>query len=559
VVDEAHKMAAYRRSNGSVRKTQAYKLGEVLSRHTTHFLLMTATPHKGDPENYRLLLRLLDADWSRASAHVDGANPMVLRRTKEEMRKPNGEPLYPERIVETEHYTISHEEGELLERVHKFIRKRYDRAQSANQQNAAFALLTLERRMASSPYALRESLRRIRGKIADRLAGQEVPQSTDGADGDWTDWEELSEQERWEREAQAEAEAAAIVSRRQLKRELRQVDALIERADALVQRGDQAKLQALMDACQVWVDDHGEQLIVFTEFKDTLDDLVARLEAEGYTTTQIHGRMAVEERRAAEREFWDAEAQILVATEAAGEGINLQCCSVMVNYDIPWNPCRLEQRMGRIHRYGQEAPQVHIFNLVATNTMEGQVKQALLEKMDAMRADLGDKVFDVVGQALWENEDLPGTLERIALGDGAAVDQARQIVKRAGEAARQAKEAEDRAASAEPLDLERFRRKRATFAAHRLSPEESEAFFRQAVGFVGGALEEFDVEGEDGVTYLAFEVTLPPDLRGDDHPRTLRLSFWPPACSDDETAEDAVLFIAPGHWLFEALLDRVIG
>jgi superfamily II DNA or RNA helicase len=558
VVDEAHKMAAYRRPNGSVRKTQAYELGEVLSRHTAHFLLMTATPHKGDPENYRLLLRLLDADWSRASAHVDGANPMVLRRTKEEMRKPNGEPLYPERIVETEHYTISHEEGELLERVHKFIRKRYDRAQSANQQNAAFALLTLERRMASSPYALRESLRRIRGKIADRLAGQEVPQSTDGADGDWTDWEELSEQERWEREAQAEAEAAAIVSRRQLKRELRQVDALIERADALVQRGDQAKLQALMDACQVWVDDHGEQLIVFTEFKDTLDDLVARLEAEGYTTTQIHGRMAVEERRAAERAFWDAEAQILVATEAAGEGINLQCCSVMVNYDIPWNPCRLEQRMGRIHRYGQEAPQVHIFNLVATNTMEGQVKQALLEKMDAMRMDLGDKVFDVVGQALWEDEGLPGTLERIALGDGAAVDQARQIVERAGEAARQAKEAEDRAASAEPLDLERFRRKRATFAAHRLSPEESEAFFRQAVGFVGGALEEFDVEGEDGVTYLAFEVTLPPDLRGDDHPRTLRLSFWPPACSDDETAEDAVLFIAPGHWLFEALLDRVI-
>lgn len=213
--------------------------------------------------------------------------------------------------------------------------------------------------------------------------------------------------------------------------------------------------------------------------------------------------------------------------------------------------------MGRIHRYGQEAPQVHIFNLVATNTMEGQVKQALLEKMDAMRADLGDKVFDVVGQALWEDEDLPSTLERIALGDGAAVDRARQIVERAGEAARQAKEAEDRAASAEPLDLETFRRKRATFAAHRLSPEESEAFFRQAVGFVGGALEEFDVEGEDVATHPAFEVRLPPDLRGD-HPRTLRLSFWPKACSDDETAEDAVLFIAPGHWLFETLLDRVI-
>jgi len=563
VVDEAHKMAAYRRPNGSVRKTQAYKLGEVLSRHTTHFLLMTATPHKGDPENYRLLLRLLDADWSQAAAHVDGANPIVLRRTKEEMRKPNGEPLYPERIVEPRHYAISHEEGELLERVHKFIRKRYAKAKSANRQSAAFALLTLERRMASSPYALQESLKRIRGKIEDRLEGERFASSGEG-EGDWTTWEDLDERERWEREAEAEAEAAVIVSRRQLRREMHQLDGLIEKADGLTQQGDQAKLQALMDACHVWVNEHGEQLIVFTEFKDTMDDLVRRLESAGYTTTQIHGGMSVEERRDAERIFWDEAAQILVATEAAGEGINLQCCSVMVNYDIPWNPCRLEQRMGRIHRYGQEAPQVHIFNLVAANTMEGQVKQALLEKMDAMREDLGDKVFDVVGQAMWEDEDLPSTLERIALGDSTAVAQARRIIDRAGTLAREAKKAEDRAtATTDPLDLESFRRKRSTFAAHRLSPEESEAFFRQAVPFVGGGLKEFEVKTSQAVeaseesSYPAFEVTLPPDLRGD-HPRRLRLSFWPEACSDDETVEDAVLFIAPGHWLFEALIDRVI-
>jgi SNF2 family DNA or RNA helicase len=344
VVDEAHKMAAYRRPNGSIRRTQAYELGEVLSRHTTHFLLMTATPHKGDPDNYRLLLRLLDADWSRAAAHVDGANPMVLRRTKEEMRKPNGEPLYPERIVETAPYTISHAEGELLERVHKFIRGRYDRARSTNRHgdgvypHAAFALLTLDRRMASSPYALRESLRRIRGKIQARLEGQKLPQATGEADGDWIDWEDLSERERWERETRAEAQAAAIVDRRQLKHEIHQVDALIERADDLIERQDQAKLRALMDACQVWVGEHGEQLIVFTEFKDTLDDLVERLEDAGYTTAQIHGGMAVEERRKVERVFWDEEAQILVATEAAGAGITLQCCSVMINYDIPWNP-----------------------------------------------------------------------------------------------------------------------------------------------------------------------------------------------------------------------------
>ena len=176
-----------------------------------------------------------------------------------------------------------------------------------------------------------------------------------------------------------------------------------------------------------------------------------RLAEWGYTTTQIHGGMAMKERRQAERDFWDGKVQVLAATEAAGEGINLQCCSVMINYDIPWNPCRLEQRMGRIHRYGQQAGQVHIFNLVAMNTMEGQVKDVLLKKMDTMRQDLDDKVFNVVGEVLW-GDDLRRTLERIALGDRNAVDAARALIEQAEDAARKAKDAEDRSAiTADPM------------------------------------------------------------------------------------------------------------
>ncbi|MBN2007171.1 MAG: DUF3883 domain-containing protein [Anaerolineae bacterium] len=301
-------------------------------------------------------------------------------------------------------------------------------------------------------------------------------------------------------------------------------------------------------------------MIIFTEFKDTLDTLVTCLEAWGYTTTQIHGGMAQKERRKAEHTFWDGAAQILVATEAAGEGINLQCCSVMLNYDLPWNPCRLEQRMGRIHRYGQQAAEVHIFNLIAKNTLEGEVQDALLTKLAAMRKDLGDKVFNVVGEALW-GDDLRRALERIALGERAGVDEAKRLIEQAEVAARRAQADETQAAATTaPLDVADFRRKQTTFAAHRLSPEEAEKFFRLAVPFVGGTLRPFVVL-KDAQSYPAFEVTLPPDL-GDKRRRPLRVSFWPAACSDDDAPdgvqEDAVLFIAPGHWLFEALLECVV-
>ncbi len=568
IVDEAHKMAAYLRPTGSIRRTQAYRLGEVLSRHATHFLLMTATPHKGDPDNYRLLISLLDPHWGEAALHVRGANPVVLRRTKEEMRKPNGEDLYPKRIVATLYYSLSHPEGRLLEQVQKFIRKRYQRAKSANRQSAAFALITLERRMASSPYALKESLKRIRDRVEERLRQRRLGVSQERDAGDWAAWEDLAERERWERESQAEAEVADLVDRRRLKAELRQLDALIAKTDDVIRHGQQEKIRELRRACDLWAGEHGEQLIIFTEFKDTLDYLLERLDEWGYTTTQIHGRMPVEERRKAEKAFWKGEAQILVATEAAGEGINLQCCHVMINFDIPWNPTRLEQRMGRIHRYGQEADKVYIFNLVAANTMEGEVKDALLKKMKKMKVDLGDKVFDVVSNALWGDE-LRAVLERVALGETEAVEEAKRIIEHSGQAAKAAIEAERQAtAMSEPLDIADFRRKQATFRAHRLSPEISEKFFRQAMPFVGGGLKELMVqtsevghhrwlETSEVCQRPAFEVTLPPDLRRG-RGRKLIVSFWPEVCTDDETEENAVLFIAPGHWLFEAVLDRVI-
>jgi superfamily II DNA or RNA helicase len=559
IVDEAHSMAAYKRPNGSIRRTHAYQLGEVLSRRSLHFLLMTATPHKGDPDNYRLLLNLIDEQWGEASSYVPDANPIVLRRTKEEMRKANGDPLYPQRIVETLPYNLSHQEGELLEQIQKFIRERYAKAKAANQQSAVFALITLERRLASSPYAMRESLRRMRQSVSQRLQNVRRQLAVDNnQEDDWLEWEDLSEQDRWELERAAEVSVAQIANPRKLKEELRQIDVLIARSEAIMQHGEQEKIAQLRQACQHWVQGQAEQLIIFTEFKDTLDHLVARLHEWGYTTTEIHGGKNVAERRQAEREFWNGEAQILVATEAAGEGINLQCCRTMINFDLPWNPCRLEQRMGRIHRYGQQADQVFIFNLLAQNSIEDQVKEAIIKKQKQMKADLGDKVFDVVGQVLWGSE-LRDILERIALGDATARQEALDLIEGAETAVTSAWLAENQATIMnKPLDVTAFQRERATFAANRLSPEVAETFFREAVPLVDGMLQEEMVAAPNGRSYPVFTITLPPDFPAPVRPRKLRFSFWSPVCADDETAVNAIFFLAPGHWLLEALIERVM-
>lgn len=548
IVDEAHKLAAYRKTSGSIQKTQAYELGEILSRRAKHFLLMTATPHKGDPENYRLLIRLLDPEWGDAAAYAPGSNPMVLRRTKEEMRTPDGKPLYPERIVETLPYSLSHDEGELLEQVYKFIRKRFEKAKSSNKQSAAFALMTLSRRLASSPYSLLCSLKRIQAKAEAGKVQSASGEISDSEAFDLEDWDDISDEDRSKRELEAEAQVVQLV-------DLKHLEVLIKKTEEIVNKGSQ-KILELQKAVDLWVGERQKQLIIFTEFKDTLDALDRNLKTWGYTTTQIHGGMAMEDRRAAEKTFWQGKAQVLVATEAAGEGINLQCCNVMINFDLPWNPTRLEQRMGRIHRYGQKESQVFIFNLLARNSMEDQVKETLLNKLKEMRKDLGDKVFDVVGVVLW-GEELRSILERVSLGDATAVEQARQVIEAAEQPLRAAIDGERKiAATSEPLDIAAFQQNQAQFKAYRLSPEDAENFLRSAVPFVGGTFREFTIACEKG-NRPAFEIVLPSES-GKGKNRRRKVSFWPEACSDDDTDPEAVLFIAPGSTLFERLVEQVL-
>lgn len=428
IVDEAHKMAAY----SADKKTLAYKLGESLSKMTDHFLLMTATPHKGDPENFCLFLELLDRDVYGSVKSLEEAMrrnhaPFYLRRTKEalvsfpdpetgEVRK-----LFTNREVRTASFELDGEEYDFYDALTRYVEDQSIKASeddSARGRALTFTMAMLQRRFASSVYAVRRSLERMRDKREKVLHDPEAHRQDMIARLLPEDFDDLPEDERMEIENELEGIVGSI-DPIALKEDISRLTKLIDQACILEQREIESKLVKLK---RVLSDNDifnnpKMKLLVFTEHKDTLDYLagdgkdgrpLGKLRSWGLKTTQIHGGMKIGDRDApgsriyAEREFRE-EAQVLVATEAAGEGINLQFCWFMVNYDIPWNPVRLDQRMGRIHRYGQEHDCL-IFNFVAINTREGRVLAKLLERLLEIRRELGtDQVFDVVGEVFPSN------------------------------------------------------------------------------------------------------------------------------------------------------------
>jgi len=421
VVDEAHRMSAAAEDKKSMR----YRLGELLRDTTDHCVLLTATPHKGDPLNFTLFLRLLDEDAFADVRSIHEAMerrraPFYLRRLKEAMvyfpeQQPDGtwkaKKIFTKRIPHTVNFTIDGAEFDLYREVTNFVKSQSRRAAAREDDPRARAvgfLMTLyQRRLASSTFAVQRSLenraRRLdtalkRGKqLLEEIV--EVP-----------DPEDLEEMDEPEREQWEERLALMSVARnpQELREEIDDLLRLSKMAEDVEAAGVEAKLSKLKKVLQdEGFFDHPEQrLLIFTEFKDTLDYLVKRLRDWGFRVGFIHGGMKAGSREDlgsrlwAEQQFKDGHIQILVATEAAGEGINLQVCHILFNYDIPWNPNRLEQRMGRIHRYGQ----VHdclIFNFVATNTVEGRVLEKLLERLQEIRDALDeDAVFNVVGEIL---------------------------------------------------------------------------------------------------------------------------------------------------------------
>ena len=428
IVDEAHKMSAY----ASDKKTLAYQLGEKLSEMTDHYLLMTATPHKGDPDNFRLFLSLLDRDvygdiTSLQEAMRENEAPFYLRRTKEALVTfPDAatgavHKLFTKREVRTAAFNLDGEELDFYDQLTKYVEDQSiaaEQDESARGRAVGFTMAMLQRRMASTVYAVRRTLERMRDRREKILADPEGYRREQLEARLPEDFDELTEEEQQEIVAKLE-DVVVSADPTRLREEIARLTQLIDQARNLERREVESKLNKLRSVLkdQGFFSDPQKKLLIFTEHKDSLDFLagdgrdnrpLGKLREWGLTVTQIHGGMKIGDRDTpgsriyAEREFRET-AQILVATEAAGEGINLQFCSQMINYDIPWNPVRLEQRVGRIHRYGQEHDCI-IFNFVAQNTREGRVLQKLLDRLREIRQELGtDQVFDVVGEIMPAN------------------------------------------------------------------------------------------------------------------------------------------------------------
>jgi SNF2 family DNA or RNA helicase len=453
VCDEAHKMSATYFS-GEIKYTKRYKLGQVLSTITRHFLLMTATPHHGKEADFQLFMSLLDGDrfagQFRDGVHATDVSDLMRRMVKESLLKFDTTPLFPPRLAHTVPYKLSVAEARLYQAATDYVRAGFNRADALQDDKRAgtvgFALTILQRRLASSPEAIYQSLRRRKERLESRRRELELLQrgaGTAGAvseDGPILDAEEAEnledapDDEIEAIEAQLLDQATAARTITEFKAEIAMLTHLESLAQAVRRSGEDKKWRELAKLlCEIFTPagiadriaeepvpytvaeasppkpSPGQKLVIFTEHRDTLNYLeqrIATLLGRKEAVVCIHGSMGRENRLKAQESFrHDPEVKVLLATDAAGEGINLQRAHLMVNYDLPWNPNRIDQRFGRIHRIGQTEV-CHLWNLVAVETREGEVYHALLAKLEEARRALGGQVFDVLGKVEFEGRSL---------------------------------------------------------------------------------------------------------------------------------------------------------
>ncbi len=553
IVDEAHKMAAYRYGD-RINKTARYRLGEVLSKNTEHLLFLTATPHKGDPENFRLFLDLLEPGFFATHDMLMESikkkeNPLFIRRLKEDLRDFEGRPLFLPRHVYTIKFNITDEKKVLYNELSKYVITQYNKAlKSEKKRNVAFALIILQRRMASSVYALKRSLERRKRRLEEILRG-EIEREVKAVDVE--ELEDYEEKERWKVEQEWETLSVAE-TKEELEREIKTIERLIEMADRIIKKESEVKLKELkklMESDKL----KNQKILIFTESRDTLEYLYDKIRSWDYSVNYIHGGMSLEERIKAEKEF-KHNTQVMVATEAAGEGINLQFCNIMINYDIPWNPNRLEQRMGRIHRYGQ-TKEVFIYNLVNEDTREGMVLSKLLDKLREIREALGDKVFDVIGEIFPGKDFYQLVVE--AAANARSIDEILATIeaKLDEEYIAKVKDALGESLATRFIDYTRIKEMAEKAKEFRLIPEYTEAFFVKAFQKAGGKITK---TGEfyriDSIPYEIRKIASEDSFKntwGTLTSRYRKITFDKEIAIKDADAE----FVSFGHPLFEAVLE----
>lgn len=591
ICDEAHRMSGHYQG-GDVKLTKRYRLGQVVGGRCRNFLLMTATPHNGLEEDFQLFLALLDGDRFegrfRDGVHSADPSDMMRRLVKEDLVRFDGRPLFPERRSYTAQYDLSNAEAALYAAVTDYVRDEMNRAErfaapdqkdGQRRVNVGFALMTLQRRLASSPEAIWQSIQRRRQRLEKRLREERLllragssalatPDSQQYSDEELDDIYEEAGQEAREQVEQALVDnATAARTVEELETEISRLQQLETQARTVRLSGIDAKwteLNSILDH-PLMTDDRGHRrkLVLFTEFRDTLGYLAGRIRTrlgKAEAVVEIHGGVTREDRRKTVHSFMnDPTVLVLVANDAAGEGVNLQRAHLMVNYDLPWNPNRLEQRFGRIHRIGQTEV-CHLWNLVAKDTREGEVYLRLLTKLEAERDALGGKVYDVLGQ-LFEQRALRDLLmEAIRYGSDPAV-KARlyQTVDDAVDTRRLRHLLEVRALVHDSMDTSRIQTLREQMErahAARLQPNYIQAFFQEAFDRMGGQMHRRE-PGRFEVTHVPAAIRERDRQVGTGAPVLKR---YERICFDKDLVSDPprATLVCPGSPLLDATLDLVL-
>jgi SNF2 family DNA or RNA helicase len=588
VCDEAHKMSASFFS-GEIKETKRYKLGKILSGLTRHFLLMTATPHNGKEEDFQLFLALLDGDRFegrfRDGVHAVDTSDLMRRMVKENLLKFDGTPLFPERLAYTVGYKLSDLEARLYEEVTNYVREEFNRADALENEGRkgtiGFALTILQRRLASSPEAIYQSILRRRNRLESRLREEELLKRGEQArildtnlvktlsSEDIEDLDDATDDEVEKAEDEIIDKATAAQTIAELKAEIGILLGLETLALRVRTSGTDKKWEELSKLLQdntEMFDPTGarRKLIIFTEHRDTLNYLTTRIQTllgKADAVITIHGGLGREDRRKAEELFkQDKDVLVLVATDAAGEGINLQRAHLMVNYDLPWNPNRIEQRFGRIHRIGQTEV-CHLWNLVAEETREGDVYRTLLRKLETERIALGGAVFDVLGKAINGVELRELLIQAIRYGDKPEVKaRLKQQIEDALSRDKLQELLEEKALVRESMDSSRvfkIREEMERAEARRLQPHFIASFFLEAFRLLGGSVREREPK--------RYEITHVPNLiRARDRqigqgypvlPKYERICFEKDLINP--SGKPLASFVCPGHPLLDATIDLI--
>jgi SNF2 family DNA or RNA helicase len=608
VCDEAHKFSATF-FGGEIKYTKRYKLGQLLTTLTRHLLLMTATPHNGKEEDFQLFMALLDGDRFegrfRDGVHTVDVSDLMRRMVKEKLLKFDGTPLFPERIAYTVPYRLSDMEARLYKEVTEYVREEFNRAEALQNDKRAgtvgFALTILQRRLASSPEAIYQSICRRCERLEKRLRELKLLQrgayvQAMAADAPYLDEEDLEdlddaldvEVEEIEEQVLDQATAARTID--ELEAEIKTLKRLENLALTVRRSGEDRKWRELANllseiftpaaianhlaetAASYETDDTPkpvpsprQKIVIFTEHRDTLNYLEKRISTllgRSSSLVTIHGGMGREERMKAQESFkHDPDVQVLIATDAAGEGINLQRAHLMVNYDLPWNPNRIEQRFGRIHRIGQTEV-CHLWNLVAEETREGDVYLTLLKKLEDARKALGGQVFDVLGKLQFEGKPLRDLLiEAIRYGEIPDVKaRLNRVVENAFDQDQLQKILEE-SALAHVMDISRVMRVREEMEraeARRLQPHYIESFFIEAFTRLGGSIKQREPRRYE-ITRVPAIIRQRDRLIGIGEPvltRYERVVFEKSLIAPQ--GQPPAAFVCPGHPLLDATLDLIL-